>query len=98
LAGTTTGHDSSRFAIWSRKLPRLATLVPAGRDQPTRTRIRTRRSSTMTTDSRAPVTSGEPAPDFTLPAVDGTETVTLSGYRGQSSVFLALLLGLWCPF
>jgi peroxiredoxin len=52
----------------------------------------------MTTTMRAPVTPGEPAPDFTLPAVDGTETVTLSHYRGRNSVFLALLLGLWCPF
>ena len=52
----------------------------------------------MTTAMRAPVTPGEPAPDFTLPAVDGTKTVTLSDYRGRNSVFLALLLGLWCPF
>ena len=52
----------------------------------------------MTTDTRPPVTPGEPAPDFTLPAVDETRTVTLSEYRGRSSVFLALLVGLWCPF
>ena len=52
----------------------------------------------MTTDMRAPVTPGEPAPDFTLPAVDGAQTVSLSDYRGRSPVFLALLVGLWCPF
>jgi len=52
----------------------------------------------MTTDMRAPVIPGEPAPDFTLPAVDGAQTVSLSDYRGRSPVFLALLVGLWCPF
>jgi peroxiredoxin len=52
----------------------------------------------MTIDMRAPVIPGEPAPDFTLPAVDGAQTVSLSDYRGRSPVFLALLVGLWCPF
>jgi peroxiredoxin len=52
----------------------------------------------MTTDTRPPVSPGEPAPDFTLPAVDRTETVSLGDYRGRSSVFLALFIGLWCPF
>jgi peroxiredoxin len=51
-----------------------------------------------TTETRPPVSPGEPAPDFTLPAVDGSETVSLSDYRGRSGVFLALLVGLWCPF
>jgi peroxiredoxin len=50
------------------------------------------------TDARPPVAPGEPAPDFTLPAVDGSETVSLSDYRGKSPVFLALFIGLWCPF
>jgi peroxiredoxin len=49
-------------------------------------------------DPRPPVSPGEPAPEFTLPAVDGKNQVSLSDYRGQSPVFLALLLGLWCPF
>ena len=49
-------------------------------------------------ESRPPVSPGEPAPDFTLPAVDGKDPVSLSEYRGRSPVFLALLLGLWCPF
>ena len=52
----------------------------------------------ITTESRAPVSPGEPAPDFALPAVDGTGTVSLADYRGRSSVFLALFIGLWCPF
>ena len=51
-----------------------------------------------TTDSRPPVVPGEPAPDFALPTVDGTSTVSLADYRGRSPVFLSLLIGLWCPF
>ncbi len=49
-------------------------------------------------DSRPPLSAGEPAPDFTLPAVDRQETVSLADYRGKSPVFLALFIGLWCPF
>lgn len=49
-------------------------------------------------DTRAPVNPGEPAPDFSLPAVDGSRLVSLADYRGKSPVFLALMLGLWCPF
>lgn len=55
----------------------------------------------MMTESRPPVSPGEPAPDFTLPAVDRVdrkETVSLADYRGRSPVFLALFVGLWCPF
>jgi len=51
-----------------------------------------------TTESRPPVSPGEPAPDFTLPAVDREETVSLASYRGRSPVLLALFIGLWCPF
>jgi peroxiredoxin len=50
------------------------------------------------TETRPPVAPGEPAPDFTLPAVDRNETVSLAEYRGRSPVFLALMVGLWCPF
>ncbi|MGH7302468.1 MAG: peroxiredoxin-like family protein [Candidatus Rokuibacteriota bacterium] len=49
-------------------------------------------------ESRPPVAPGEPAPDFSLPAVDRDEIISLADYRGQSPVFLALLNGLWCPF
>jgi len=49
-------------------------------------------------ESRPPVASGEAAPNFTLPAVDGAGSVSLSDYRGRSPVFLALMVGLWCPF
>lgn len=49
-------------------------------------------------ESRPPVAPGEPAPDFTLPTVDGAAHVSLAEYRGRSPVFLSLLIGLWCPF
>jgi peroxiredoxin len=48
--------------------------------------------------SMAPVAPGERAPNFMLPAVAGTDTVSLADYRGRSPLFLALMLGLWCPF
>jgi peroxiredoxin len=51
-----------------------------------------------TTEPHAPVSPGEPAPDFTLPAVDGTGTVSLADYQGRTPVLLALFVGLWCPF
>jgi peroxiredoxin len=49
-------------------------------------------------ESRPPVAPGEPAPEFLLPAVDGQELVSLVDYRGRSPLFLALFIGLWCPF
>jgi peroxiredoxin len=49
-------------------------------------------------ESRPPIAPGEPAPEFTLPAVDRPETVSLTDYRGQRPLFLALFIGLWCPF
>jgi len=50
------------------------------------------------TQPNPPVAPGEPAPDFALPAVAGPGTVSLADYRGNSPLFLALMLGLWCPF
>jgi peroxiredoxin len=41
---------------------------------------------------------GEPAPDFTLPAVHREGTVSLADYRGRSSVLLAFFRGIYCPF
>jgi peroxiredoxin len=49
------------------------------------------------THAQPTVSPGEPAPDFALSTVDGEELVSLADYRGRS-LFLALLLGLWCPF
>ena len=50
-------------------------------------------------ESRPPVSPGEPAPDFSLPAVTREdERVSLADYRGRSAVLLALFIGLWCPF
>jgi peroxiredoxin len=49
-------------------------------------------------DLHPSVSPGEPAPDFTLPAVDGSGTVSLADYRGRSPLFLALFAGVWCPF
>ncbi len=40
----------------------------------------------------------KPAPHFALPAVAGPETVSLADYRGRAPLFLALMVGLWCPF
>lgn len=53
----------------------------------------------MSSAIRPPVSPGEAAPPFALPAVDRPDAlVTLDDYRGRSSLFLALLIGLWCPF
>ena len=48
--------------------------------------------------SHPPMGPGDAAPDFALPAVAGPETVSLADYRGRSPLFLALMVGLWCPF
>ena len=55
----------------------------------------------MTTATAAmlpPMAPGDAAPDVALPAVAGPEVVSLEQYRGRSPLFLALMLGLWCPF
>jgi peroxiredoxin len=51
----------------------------------------------MTDTTHPPIAVGERAPGFALPAVAGPEIVTLDDYRGRP-LFLALVLGLWCPF
>jgi peroxiredoxin len=53
----------------------------------------------MTLDhTNPPVAPGQPAPNFTLPAIDREGLVSLADYRGRHPVFLALFIGLWCPF
>ena len=49
-------------------------------------------------ETRLPVLPGEPAPAFTLPAIDSDKPISLMDYIGRSPVFLALHIGLWCPF
>lgn len=51
-----------------------------------------------TTEMPSPVSPGAQAPGFALPAVDGSGIVSLDDYRGKSPLFLALFIGLWCPF
>jgi len=45
-----------------------------------------------------PLQPGNPAPDFTLAAVEGNRPVSLSDYRGRSPLLLALFPGFFCPF
>jgi peroxiredoxin len=52
----------------------------------------------MTADLHRSVAPGDAAPDFTLPAIDGGGPISLEDYRGRAPVFLALHIGLWCPF
>jgi peroxiredoxin len=49
-------------------------------------------------ETRSALQPGEPAPDFTLPAIHREGTISLSDYRGKKPVLLALFRGLWCPF
>jgi peroxiredoxin len=48
------------------------------------------------TDSVLKVKAGDPAPDFTLPAVTGG-TVTLSQFRGRKNVVLSFVPAAWTP-
>jgi len=50
---------------------------------------------TASVGSRPPAQPGEPAPDFTVPAVHREGTVSLADYRGRSPLFLALYRGLY---
>src|SRR5262245_24643707 len=53
----------------------------------------------MTTqDAPGPVRPGEPAPDFTLPAIHREGLISSADYRGRKPLLLALFRGLWCPF
>ena len=47
---------------------------------------------------RSPVQPGEPAPTFTLLAVEREGTVSLADYRGKSPLLLSINRGLWCSF
>ncbi len=56
------------------------------------------RDPAATEAPRPPLRPGERAPDFSLPGANRVETMSLADYRGRSSLFLALFIGLWCPF
>jgi len=45
-----------------------------------------------------PLGPGDPAPDFTLPAVNREGSISLADYRGKAPVLVALFRGLHCPF
>jgi len=45
-----------------------------------------------------PLHSGDPAPDFSLPAVNREGDVSLADYRGKGPFLVALFRGLHCPF
>jgi peroxiredoxin (alkyl hydroperoxide reductase subunit C) len=47
-------------------------------------------------DSTLKVNIGDPAPDFTLPAVSG-EKITLSHYRGKKNVVISFVPAAWTP-
>ncbi len=47
-------------------------------------------------DSTLKVRVGEPAPDFTLPALTG-DRITLSQYRGRKNVVLSFVPAAWTP-
>jgi peroxiredoxin (alkyl hydroperoxide reductase subunit C) len=47
-------------------------------------------------DSRLKVKVGDPAPDFTLPAVSG-EKITLSQYKGKKNVMISFVPAAWTP-
>jgi peroxiredoxin len=52
------------------------------------------------TDAQLPPSlgPGDPAPDFTLSAIDRDGTVSLADYRGRTPVLVALFRGVYCPF
>ena len=44
------------------------------------------------------VRPGQTAPSFRLPMADGSGSVSLTDYHGETPLLLALFIGLWCPF
>jgi peroxiredoxin len=52
----------------------------------------------MTTTASRVLQLGEPAPNFTLPAVHRDGTVSLADYRGRNPLLLVFFRGIYCPF
>jgi peroxiredoxin len=48
------------------------------------------------TDSQNKIKVGEPAPDFSLPSVDGKK-ITLSQYKGKKNVVISFVPAAWTP-
>lgn len=46
--------------------------------------------------SQSQLKAGDPAPDFTLPAIDGRK-VSLSDYRGKQNVMISFIPAAWTP-
>jgi peroxiredoxin len=55
-------------------------------------------ATTMTQVMPLLVQSGQPAPDFAVPAVHDDRTIALADYRDRSPLLLGLFPGLYCPF
>lgn len=55
-------------------------------------------TGTGSVDLTAPLQPGQPAPDFTLPAIHRDGEISLADYKGRSPLLLALFRGLYCPF
>src|SRR5687767_7431678 len=87
LADDTLPHDSPRI-VWA---PRL--------DDSARTSTPTASTGEVIGSSpRRLLGPGDPAPSFTLPAVNGPGAVSLSDYLGRAPLLLGLFRGLHCPF
>jgi peroxiredoxin len=48
------------------------------------------------TDSTTKIKVGDPAPDFTLPSIDGKK-ITLSHYKGKKNVVISFVPAAWTP-
>lgn len=52
----------------------------------------------MLTAMQTSVQHGDPAPEFTVPAVHEDRLISLADYRGRTPLLLGLFPGLYCPF
>ena len=50
-----------------------------------------------TNELTAAIRPGQPAPNFTLPAIEREGMVSLRDYRGKSGVLIGLFRGVYCP-
>lgn len=52
----------------------------------------------MTRELREPLRPGDPAPPFSLPAINREGLISLDDYRGKSPLLLSIFRGLYCAF